>query len=255
MQLYLIRHAQSANNELYARTGASDGRQSDPPLTDIGHRQAQLLADFLVAPPQAIAKDAQLVWRYAERHDRRGFGLTHLYCSLMVRSIQTSAYIADATGLAPVAWAELHERGGLHQFDEATGEEIGVAGPNLAWFQAEYPALVLPESIGEPGWWNRPKETVAEAIPRARGVWARLLERHGETDDHVALIIHGGFFQSLLTVLLSSEDELTVPHLDARPLGFGMSNTSISRLEINSGVIMLRYLNRIDHLPDELITG
>jgi hypothetical protein len=34
-----------------------------------------------------------------------------------------------------------------------------------------------------------------------------------------------------------------------------MSNTSISRLEINSGVIMLRYLNRIDHLPDELITG
>jgi 2,3-bisphosphoglycerate-dependent phosphoglycerate mutase len=255
MHLYLIRHAQSANNELYARTGGIDGRHPDPPLTELGHQQARLLAGFLAAAPQPLPAGAELVWRYAERHDRRGFGLTHLYCSLMIRSIQTAAYIADTTGLAPVAWPELHERGGLHQVDEATGEEIGVPGPNSAWFQSKYPGLVLPEGLGEPGWWNRPKETVAEAVPRAGGVWERLLERHGDSDDHVALVIHGGFFQSLLTVLLSNGDELTAPRLNERHVGFGMSNTSICRFEINAGVIMMRYLNRVDHLPDELITG
>jgi 2,3-bisphosphoglycerate-dependent phosphoglycerate mutase len=239
MHLYLIRHAQSANNELYARTGADRGRDADPPLTAIGHRQAQLLADYLAAPLTPIPDDTSLLWQFVERHDRRGFGLTHLYCSLMIRSIQTAAYIANATGLAPVAWPELHERGGLHQLDE----------------EVEYPGLVLPETLGEPGWWNRPKETVAESIPRARAVWARLLEHHGGTDDRVALVIHGGFFQSLLTTLLSNGDQLSAPHLNAHIVGFGMSNTSICRFEIEEGLIALRYLNRIDHLPDELITG
>ncbi len=40
MHLYLIRHAESANNHLYATTGGG-GRHPDPPLTERGHRQAR----------------------------------------------------------------------------------------------------------------------------------------------------------------------------------------------------------------------
>jgi 2,3-bisphosphoglycerate-dependent phosphoglycerate mutase len=257
MLLYLIRHAQSANNDLYARTGADHGRSADPPLTDLGHWQAQLLARFLAAPGDSTEGEgaSQLIGEYAARHNRHGFSLTHLYCSLMTRAVQTGGYIAEATGLPLVGWSEVHERGGLHDVDEATGEEVGVPGPNRAWFAAEYPHLTLPDSLGEAGWWNRPQESVSEAIPRARVVWSQLLERHGGTDDRVAIVSHGGFFQSLITVLLSNGDKLTALHLGAAEIGFGMSNASISRFEIDEGLVVARYLNRVDFLPDELITG
>lgn len=39
MTLYLIRHAQSANNDLYDRTGSSLGRVEDPELTPLGGHQ------------------------------------------------------------------------------------------------------------------------------------------------------------------------------------------------------------------------
>ncbi len=255
MLLYLIRHAQSGNNDLWARTGASVGRHADPPLTDLGHQQARLLAGFLAGTKGRSGEDTLLNGGFAARHNRHGFDLTHLYCSLMTRAVQTGGYVAEATGLPLVGWPEIHERGGLHQLDEATGEDVGIPGPGRAWFAAEYPGLVLPEALDEAGWWGRPKESIAEAVPRARAVWAQLLERHGDTDDRVALIIHAGFFQSLLTALLTTEDNLTAPQLGAATVGFGMSNVSISRLEIGDGPVVLRYLNRVDFLPDELITG
>ncbi len=256
MLLYVIRHAQSANNDLYTRTGGSVGRQADPPLTEVGHQQAQLLAMFLsAAPPEPDRNGLPLIGEYYARHDRHGFGLTHLYCSLMTRAIQTAGYVAEATGLSLTALAEIHERGGLHEIDEATGEDIGVPGPNRAWFQNEFPGLILPDELGEGGWWNRPMETVAEAVPRARAVWATLLTAHRGTADRVAIFTHAGFFQSLMTALFSTEGALTAPHLNMTGMGFGMSNTAVSRFEIDEQSIILRYLNRVDFLPDELITG
>lgn len=256
MHLYLIRHAQSANNDLYFRTGASTGRHADPPLTELGHRQAQRLAQFLAATPDNLG-DSQPspVADFAARHDRRGFDLTHLYCSLMIRSIQTGSYVAEATGLPLAAWPEFHERGGLHNLDEETGQDVGVAGPDRAWFATEYPHLIVPEALGEMSWWNRPPETQAETVPRARRVWSELVARHGETDDRVAVISHIGFFQSLMTALFSEGDTLSAPNLGVVDISFGMSNTSVSRVELAGGRVVIRYLNRVDFLPDELITG
>ena len=45
MTLFLIRHAQSANNALYDSSGSTIGRVEDPELTSLGVRQAQILAD------------------------------------------------------------------------------------------------------------------------------------------------------------------------------------------------------------------
>lgn len=256
MHLYLIRHAQSFNNDLYTRTGASAGRQADPLLTETGHKQASLLAEWLAhksvddedAPPSPAAG-------YHLRHNRRGFDLTHLYCSLMTRAVQTGSYVAAATGLPLVAWPEVHERGGLHLLDEETGEDRGVVGPGRNWFAAQYPHLTLPDDLGEDGWWNRPMETVAEALVRARVVWAQLLERHGRTNDRVAIITHAGFFQSLMTALMTDGGEFSSLILGNARMGFGVSNVSISRFEISGDEITARYINRVDHLPDWLITG
>lgn len=255
MLLYLIRHAQSANNDLYARTGSSDGRSADPPLTELGHRQAELLAHYLATSREGPGNASPILDEFAARHNRRGFDLTHLYCSLMTRAIQTGSYIAAATGLPITGWVEVHERGGVHHLDEISGEDIGLPGPNRAWFAAEYPHLILPDRLGDAGWWNRPPETITEALDRANTVWLQLLERHGGTEDRVAIVSHLGFFQSLLTVMLATESGQAVRSFGLSRIMFGMSNVSISRFELDGESFVVRYLNRVDFLPEELITG
>jgi 2,3-bisphosphoglycerate-dependent phosphoglycerate mutase len=247
MEFYIIRHAQSANNELYARTGATDGRHPDPALTGIGHIQANHLARFL-----AGKEDGELGYN-AHLHNRDGFSLTHLYTSLMIRSIETATYIAGATRLPLYAWPDIHERGGLYTVDEH-GQEVGVAGPNRQELESVYPHLILPNSIDQQGWWrNRPRETVEEALIRARLVWEQLTERHGNSDDRVAIVTHGGFFQSLVSTLFTSA--ALVEELGMGELWYGISNASVSRIDLIAEGIAIRYLNRIDFLPGNLITG
>lgn len=235
---------------MWAATGTSEGRTADPSITPVGHRQAQLLADFLAEGNPELAGDY-----FARRHNRGGFRLTHLYTSLMLRSIETARYVAERTGLPLVGWVDIHERGGLHETDEATGQESGIPGPNRAALLEAFPTLIVPPEIGEQGWWNRAPEEVEASLPRALRFWATLAERHGATDDRVAIVSHGGFFQSLLITLLGLEDSSAWKTPVAGPIWFGMSNTAVSRIELSSGGGAVRYLNRVDHLPAELITG
>lgn len=247
MHLYIIRHAQSANNQLYHQTGATLGRHPDPPLTGVGHQQALHLARFL-----AGREPGDLGYN-AHHHNRDGFDLTHLYTSLMIRSIQTGCYVAEATGRPLLGWPELHERGGLYDTDD-TGRDFGVPGPSPADLAASYPQLVLPDLPDSTGWWGcRPRETVEEAVMRARNVWEMLVDRHGESDDRVAIITHGGFFQSLMSVLLTPGE--LVGSLGVGGLWFGINNVAVSRLELSPEGIAIRYLNRVDFLPGALVTG
>jgi 2,3-bisphosphoglycerate-dependent phosphoglycerate mutase len=244
MQLYFIRHAQSENNELYARTGSREGRSEDPDLTAVGRRQAQLLARFLSqGDPSAvtIAHDPQ---------NAAGFGITHIYCSLMVRAVATGMVIAEALNLPLVGWEDLHEIGGIVQYDENAGEPMGLPGRNRAYFETHYPDLRLPESVGPQGWWNRPFEEHEERVPRAQGVLGDLVERHGHTEDQVALVSHGGFYNYLLTAILDC------PRTKERrkERWFILNNAAITRIDFDARGIWLVYMNRADFLPRELIT-
>jgi 2,3-bisphosphoglycerate-dependent phosphoglycerate mutase len=196
MQFYFIRHGQSANNELYARVDSHRGRHQDPELTARGRRQAECLARFLSQPRSVTVNDAR------DRQNAAGFGLTHIYTSLMVRAVHTATIVGEAVSLPIVAWEDVHEEWGIYLADEATGERVGLPGKDRSYFQAHYPDLVLPGTLGDAGWWSRPAEPVEERIPRARRVYRTLLERHGGTEDRVAVISHGGFYQCLMTVLL-----------------------------------------------------
>lgn len=245
MQLYIIRHAQSENNLIWQQTGGSNGRLPDPALTELGHQQARLVAEFLARPSDEAPAP--------ERDNRDGFGLTHLYCSLMERSVLTGAYIAQATGLPLVGLVDIHEWGGIYHIDEVSGEHIGLPGPNREYFAARYPELVLPETLNHAGWWNREPEVVEERPLRARRFWKFLLKQHGQTDDRVAIVTHGGFTQTLLETLLSRSDPDITLGLPAK-VWFAINNAAISRFDFEADHFRVGYLNRVDFLPDELIT-
>ena len=160
MQLYFIRHAQSANNRLYDETGTWNGRDTDPDLTDVGHEQSRRLAEHV-----ACMGGVTLHHDYV---NRSGFGFTHLYSSLMLQVQRAQRFVHD------------------------------------------------------------------------------LMERHGSTDDRVAVVSHGGFYNLVLAVLLGIQAD--------NGFWFGLNNTGITRLNFVPEGIGLAYTNRLEHLPAELIT-
>lgn len=229
MQLYFIRHGQSANNALWDATGGSTGRSDDPELTNVGKQQAALLAQYL-----------------SQGGNR--FGITHLYTSLMLRAVETAMVMGDALKLPVHAWEDMHETGGIYR-DNDEGEPIGLPGRTRAQFSEDFPALVLPEGLYEAGWWNRPFEGHDAAPQRAKRFLEDLLARHGDTEDVVAIVSHGNFYRHFLAAVLKLPDPNAV--------WFSMNNAALSRIDFPIDLevdVLIHFQNRVDHLPAELVT-
>ncbi len=241
MRLYFIRHGQSENNLLWEETGDSKGRSEDPELTETGHRQAQLLAGYVQRMDAAAHDNGR-----ARSMKRDYFGITHLYTSLMVRSVATAAYLAEALEMPFLAWPDIHETGGIYLDDEQTGAQIGLPGKPRSYFSSNYRNLLLPDTVTEAGWWNRPFESEPERPLRAQKVVDALLARHGGREDCVAIVSHGGFYVELVRVMFGM----------GNPQGWlTMNNTGVSRFDFREdGGLRLVYHNRTDHLPEDLIT-
>lgn len=239
MQLYFIRHGQSVNNALWADTRSSNGRSEDPELTELGMRQAEAVAEYLkYASPTG--------GRLCEGQRASGFGITHLYCSLMIRAVQTGSIIARKLGITLEGWEELHEQGGIYLEDEVTGEKKRLPGKSREYFEKHYSELILPEKFIDSGWWNRrPFEKPEESMLRAKLFLGSLREKHGGTEDRVAVISHGGFYNDILNNLLG---------ILANNGWFSIYNTGITRINFFSDRFDIIYQNRTDHLTPELIT-
>jgi 2,3-bisphosphoglycerate-dependent phosphoglycerate mutase len=215
-------------------------------LTETGQRQAKRVAEFLCQGDPALAS------RGTDPQNLTGFGITHLYCSLMVRAVSTGHAIADALDLPLHGWEDIHEAGGLYLDDEATGTQVGQMGHDRAYFQQRYPRLVLPETMKESGWWDRPFEAQADRLPRAQRFVQELFRRHGNTDHHVALVSHGEFYNWFLAALLNLSP--------ASGLWFVMNNVAITRIDFDKGTngqteeLRVVYMNRADFLPRNMIT-
>jgi 2,3-bisphosphoglycerate-dependent phosphoglycerate mutase len=240
MQLYYIRHAQSENNDLWDRTGSDQGRSEDPKLTEIGVQQAEVVAKFL-AQHGSTSREVR-----RDTLNNRGFHITHLYSSLMERSVMTGTAISKAIDVPLEGWLDLHETGGIYLWDEEKEERVGLPGKTPSFFKTRYPEFMLPEEVPHDGWWNRPFELDEEQMPRARRVLKRLLERHGDTEDRVAMVSHGGFFNVFMTVLLGLEVK--------QHIWFTMNNVAITRIDFHGDRVYVVYANRLDFLPLELIT-
>ncbi|MEM7030410.1 MAG: histidine phosphatase family protein [Chloroflexota bacterium] len=239
MHLFFIRHGQSVNNALWDQGRGDEGRVPDPELTENGVQQATLVGQFF------------------GQHHKNGvpvthhnyFDLTHLYCSLMVRAIDTANAVAETTGLTPVVWEGIHETGGIWNWNEAGDKREGFPGKNRADFEARYPNLILPDGLDEQGWWNRPFEDVDQFSIRAKAFVKDLFDRHGGTDDRVAIVSHGGFYNWMMRAFLN------LPIERPTPFWLAMNNTAITRIDFGGNDPMrVAYQNRVDFLPPELVT-
>ena len=250
MILYFIRHAQSENNALWMNSGSSKGRVEDPEITIVGKQQSRLLASHLAHTngdfQPANSRDPK---------NLGGYGLTHLYCSLMVRTIMTASEVSKKLGLPLVALRDLHEVGGIVSGDGKEEPYEGRPGNNRTFFEENFPHLILPDDLGEEGWWNnRPHETQEEINLRAVRLIDKLVEDHGESDDRIGLVTHGAFYNAMLRYLVFGEPT-------RRSVWFEMNNTGITRVDFkpdnwNDGqmLTLVDYTNHVGFLPKELVT-
>jgi broad specificity phosphatase PhoE len=243
MELYILRHGQSSNNALHDERQ----RHSDAPLTDLGVRQSEALAQHL-AHAHPDPDIAHYESGRTQQRDGQGFGITKLYCSPMQRALQTALPISEALGIAPEVWVDLHEHGGIY-LDHGDGRgNVGYPGKTRAEVAAEFPTYILPGDLTERGWWNRAYESMGVCYTRAAQV-ANRLRRWAEGDfrrERIALVTHGTFINCLLNMLLPQGTDES--HF------FWHYNTAITRLDFVNRWVVVRYLNRIDHLPPELVT-
>jgi broad specificity phosphatase PhoE len=241
MKLFIIRHAQSVNNAL----PDEEGRVSDPPLTELGHRQAQLLAEHL-----ATGKNPELSnWTSVEAtasHNRRGYNITRLYCSAMHRALQTAQPIAQALKLTPEVWIDIHEHGGIYLDHGDDRGIVGYPGKTRSEILADFPDYILPEALTEEGWWTGGCEDWPGCHSRAIKV-AAVLRAQAASEERIAIVSHGGFVDALIKTLLN---QLPNPHVF-----YYKFNTAISRIDFReNGRLDFRYWNWVDHLPQDLIT-
>jgi 2,3-bisphosphoglycerate-dependent phosphoglycerate mutase len=241
MQLYFIRHAQSENNVILEQTGSNDGRSVDPELSDLGCQQVKVLAEFLGRTQPDIQTN-----KASDPQNIQGVHLTHLYTSLMVRAVATAVEISKTAGLPLLGWVDFHELGGIYQTNPQTGVEEGLPGHSKSYFEQRFPALILPCSVGEEGWWNRSHEVEQEGLSRAQRVYREIYVRHGRSDDRVGLISHADFYKMFLSVILG------LPA--GNPVVFELNNAAITRIDLEENEVRVVYLNRMDYMPRKLIT-
>lgn len=173
MELYLIRHGESANNVLVDL----NEHHADPELTPLGHQQASKLAHYLARQPVQF---------------------THLFCSPMHRALQTAQPIAQQLDLVPEIWLYAHEHGGIGRNE---------AGLGRAAIDALFPGCVLPSEITDNGWFQGTDDLRA-CYSRAERIAALLdgLERDAP-DGNILLVTHGTFISVLLQVILQMPDD------------------------------------------------
>jgi len=249
MHLLLIRHGQSQNNILEAAHGAGkaydEGRVVDPPLSQLGERQAGLLG------------------RHLGRQLLRSKQHVRLLCSSMTRALQTMQPLARVLGLPVWVHPELHEVKGFKD-TSGRGEDSGPSGSEIGQRFPGYDASLIPEG-------GQGSETCAEAYARAKCVVALLhswAASEGASDNVVVIVSHNDFIGLLARLLLvpsgaacgAATDN---PYEIFKESYWPMNNTGISHFIV--GVrppgdaykvdTYLLYWNRSDHLCEAVRSG
>jgi probable phosphoglycerate mutase len=173
MRLTFARHGESEANVQEVYWNAPQGYG----LTPKGEEQAAALADLLA-----------------------GVCYAGLYCSPVLRAVQTAQIVGRRLGLAPQI------ADGLREYDVGIleGRTYDASTHELYW-------RVLRQWMEDGDWEARIEggesynDMRARFMPFVRG----LQDVHGGTDAHVLLIAHGGILRCMLPLLLSNVDRGT----------------------------------------------
>lgn len=168
MKVYLIRHAQSAENALdkRQRVSAGDfglmiGQSPEAPLTDEGQRQARLLIERL-----------------------NSARLAYLYCSPYARALTTARILGEAFDLTPEIIPDLRE---------ILPRVSGIRRPqrSLRWHYIQsYVEMLWP--------WGE-QETWSHGYQRATRAWRQVIARPA---DEVAVVAHRGTNALIMMAML-----------------------------------------------------
>ena len=171
----------------------------------------------------------------------------HLFSSPFLRTLQTTAPVAQALGITPTIRADLYEQGGCYRgyrLDDRTPEP----GLSRSEIESLHPTWRIDPAIDESGWNKHATyETLDEARLRARIVSRWLSEHPWPTDSRVLLVIHADFKIRLLESLLgnlSIEEQLA-----------SVINTAWTTLRYQAGIWELDAYNSHPHLEPQMITS
>ncbi len=229
MELFLIRHGQSANNVLTDMTL----RVEDPLLTPTGELQAERVARHLAARRHL----------HTDARDAARPIFDRLYCSPMLRAMQTARPIAQALGVPYEVWLDIHEVGGIYL--DHDGRKVGYSGQTRSQLLERFPESTLPHDLSEQGWWNRDFEEAHQGHARAVAVARDLRARAGD-NVRIGIVSHGDFLSALLNALNDLEH--------GNGSYYEHRNTGITHVDLTPLGARVRYLNRVDHLDEALIT-
>ena len=176
MRIHFIRHAESTNNKLLFFNKLLEEHVSDPPLSELGQRQAKALGKFLA-------------------ENREDFNFDRIYISPFLRTLQTAAAFTDLYPEVPkTVWPDIHEYGGCMRIDPVKKERFSVPGMTRSEIQAQYPDYTVDEGVTEDGWYFLPGyEPYDVAMERAHRVRKTMIEQFGDTDENIAFVSHWDF--------------------------------------------------------------
>ena len=245
MYLYLVRHAQSANNALAEPGLHNPGRSSDPGLTERGQAQTEALRKRFELEREATPTRSVEVWS-----------------SPMRRCLLTSSAVGAGLGVRVRVRSDLHEHGGC--FEGARGGEgapIGHTGMTREEIEKEFPMCDAPKDM-ENGWWDpsRGCESVVDAQTRVGKVvewlWgkARAMHDGDEPRADVYVVAHGMFIDILLKTLFDS------PRTTGKQSSlFCSQNACVHKLHFDIApdgpCVGFQVFNDVTHLAEEIRSG
>lgn len=255
MRVYVVRHAQSANNALTVPSLMNPDRDADPTLTKTGFKQAAALGKWV---GEMFGEQAVVDGSIKAKHQ-----IKKLFVSPMRRCMLTATPLSKKLGIPIRVKQDIHEHGGC--FDGSPGQnESGVVGrPGLtkAQLESEFPGCIVPIELIK-GWWTEEQgcETVVQAQERIQEVtkwlWG-LAEEWKEKDGAIALVVHGMFIDILIKAL--SGMQLTT---GKQNVVFCSQNACVHILELKCGdesnpgnIAGIQRFNVLDHLPLSIQTG
>jgi broad specificity phosphatase PhoE len=177
MKLYFARHGESEANvqQIFWNQPEKYG------LTDKGREQARSLADSLV-----------------------GIAFVALYCSPVLRAVQTAGIVGRRLGLTP----EVAD--GLREWNTGILEGQGYNKETEAlhrWVTVQWLKHNNHDARIEGADKNHPGESYNDIAARFMPLIDRLEKTYGNTDANVLLISHGGTLICMLPLLLSNVDK------------------------------------------------
>jgi probable phosphoglycerate mutase len=213
-ELVLVRHAKQAVSDNFLDQTVGD--LHDPPLAEVGQRQAKAVAAALTSTGQAI--DA-------------------VYCSVSQRARDTAAAIASDAGLDAITVDGIEEIGFFRDLppDQTPLEALGEArfhGFQRHWARTRrwdaWPA-------SEPG-----SEFCSRVIDGLEGLIA------AHPGQRVVVVTHGGSINAFVGDILGTRDDMF----------FTPAHASITRVRAKHDRRVVSTLNELQHLsgPDDLLT-